>query len=160
MAQQNLVSLFLIAAILLCCQAHASDVCDKAEYVDLCKSVVKGATDPKAAIKTSLEFLLSETQRLKASSGKFKNSQFIDVCTENYDSAIDDLNNSLKNLQSNDIASLKITLSGSLSFYETCNDAVAEGGKGVVKVASKLVKKDNKLKHIAANALHFATLLK
>ncbi|XP_022977265.1 uncharacterized protein LOC111477633 [Cucurbita maxima] len=160
MAQQNLVSFFLIAAILLGCQAHASDLCDKAEYVELCKSVVKGATDPKAAIKTSIEFLLSETRRLKASSEKLKSSQFIDVCTDNYDSAIDDLNNSLQNLRSNDIASLQITLSGSLSFYETCNDALAEGGKGVVQVASRLVKQDHKLQHIAANALHFASLLK
>ncbi|XP_022983388.1 uncharacterized protein LOC111481993 [Cucurbita maxima] len=167
MAENRLVSfslLFLaaVAAATLSCngQAHGSDICDKADYVRLCRFAVKGSNDPRVALKNTIEVLMSQTESAKASSQRLGNSQFIAVCTENFDSAIDDLVKSLQYLESNDKASLQSSLTGSLSFYVTCKDTLVEGGDGVMKLASNLLIKDDMLQRMGANSLYLASLLR
>ncbi|XP_038891721.1 uncharacterized protein LOC120081119 [Benincasa hispida] len=166
MAENRLVSfslVFLAAAtvVLFAGQAQGIDICGEAGYVPLCRSVVKGVSDPAVAIVKAIEHLLFETKRAKAASVKMVNKQAINVCNQNYDSAIDDLEKALEYLKSNDKASLRVMLSGALSFYVSCTDAVMEvTGFGVVKMVSEIVKTDTTLKQLASNCLHIASLLK
>ncbi|XP_022991039.1 uncharacterized protein LOC111487748 [Cucurbita maxima] len=160
MGGKQLVLVFVAAAMVLEGEAEGVDICEKADDVSLCRSYVKGSSDPRPAIKATIEQLLSETKRAKTSSEKLGDSDFIGVCTENYDSAIDDLQNSLLSLEKNDKASLQSSLSGVATFYVTCTDTVSEGGVHIMKMAKKLVKKDSKLQHLAGTSLYLASLLK
>ncbi|CAK9316574.1 unnamed protein product [Citrullus colocynthis] len=163
MAEKQLVSFSLVflAAVLFAGQAQGSDICQEAQYVPLCRSVVKGTSDPTVAIKIAIENLLFETKRAKAGSVKLANAQAINACNQNYDSAIDSLEKGLQYLKSKDKQSLQVMLSGALSFYVSCSDAVVEVSSfGVVKMASTIMNTDTTLQHLASNCLHVASLLK
>ncbi|KAA0034294.1 pectinesterase inhibitor-like [Cucumis melo var. makuwa] len=168
MAKKQSVSfspVFLVVAtavvVLFAGQAQGVDICAQAEYVPLCRSVVKGASDPTVAIKTAIQHLSFETKRAKTASSILGNKQAIDACTQNYDSALDNLQKSLEYLQIKDLPSLRVMLSGALSFYVSCTDAVAEVSTfGVVKMAKNVEKTDTALQHLAGNCLHIASLLK
>ncbi|XP_004135485.1 uncharacterized protein LOC101212847 [Cucumis sativus] len=170
MAKKQLVSfspVFLVVAaaaavvVLFAGQAQGVDICVHSEYIPLCRSVVKGASDPTAAIKTAIGHLLFETKRAKTSSVVLGNEQAISACNQNYDLALDNLQKSLEYLQSKDLASLRVMLSGALSSYVSCTDAVAEVSSfGVVKMAKNVEQTDTTLQHLAGNCLHIASLLK
>lgn len=159
MAENHMVSFSLVVlAAVFAVQVHGTDICSKADYGPLCRSVVKGASDPIAAMKTSIEHLMLETQRAKSTSTKLGKSQSMDVCKQNFDDAIYDLEKSLEYLKKNDKPGLKISLSAALTYYVTCDDAVAEGG--IMQMAEGLLSTDTMLRHMASNCLYLSTLLK
>ncbi|KGN51780.1 pectinesterase inhibitor 12 [Cucumis sativus] len=160
MGEKHLVSfsmVFLLVAVFIS-QAQGSALCDEAAFPALCRSTVKGASDPTSALKITIEHLIFETKRAKDSSLKIGSLKSLGVCKQNFDDAVDDLQSSLAYMQKKDIPSLKINLSAALTFYSTCDDAVVESGDQ--KKASTVLSNDLLLQHLAANCLHLSTLLK
>ncbi|CAK9316576.1 unnamed protein product [Citrullus colocynthis] len=160
MAGRHLVSfsLVILAVAALTGQAHGSAICDKADFPALCRSTVKDASDPTSAMTAAIEHLIFETEHAKDSSQKIGNLKSLSVCKQNLDDALDDLQKSLQYLKNNDIPSLKISLSGALTDYSTCDDAVMENGDE--KKASGVLNTDTLLRNLAGNCLYLATLLK
>ncbi|CAK9316575.1 unnamed protein product [Citrullus colocynthis] len=160
MAEKHLVSFSLVflAVVVFAGQAHGSAICDKADFPALCRSSVKGASDPKSAIKAAIEHLIFETNHAKDSSQKIGHLKSLSVCKQNFNDAIDDLRKSLQYLKNHDIPSLKISLSGALTDYSTCDDAVVESGDE--RKASSVLSTDTILENMAGNCLYLATLLK
>ncbi|XP_008446182.1 pectinesterase inhibitor-like [Cucumis melo] len=160
MGENHLVSfsmVFLFAAVFIG-QAHGSSLCDKAAFPALCRSTLKGASDPTSALKNAIKHLIFETRRAKVSSLRIGSLKSLVVCKQNFDDAIDDLETSLAYMQKKDIASLKINLSAAMTDYSTCDDAVIESGEQ--KKASRVLNTDNLLEQLAANCLYLASLLK
>lgn len=157
MAEKHMV-LYFVAAAVLAGQADGADICEKAAYASLCRSSVKGATEPAAGLQAAIEHLILETKHAKESSMKLGAMKCLDVCKQNYDDAVTDLQKSVQYLTKNDKPSLKISLSAALTDYVTCDDAVMESGNS--KKVGDLMSVDVVLRHMAANCLHLASLLK
>ncbi|XP_038893230.1 pectinesterase inhibitor-like [Benincasa hispida] len=160
MAEKHLVSfsfVFLAVAV-FAGQAHGSTICDKSDYPALCRSAVKGASDPESALKAAIEHLISETNHAKESSQTVGNLKSLSVCKQNFKDAVDDLQKSLQHLKNYDLPSLKISLSGALTDYSTCDDAVVDNGDE--KKALGVLSTDALLERLASNCLYLASLLR
>ncbi|XP_022151919.1 uncharacterized protein LOC111019774 [Momordica charantia] len=161
MGEKNLVCfslVFLAAAVaLLAGHAHGSDICVNANDVPQCRAIVKGATDPVAALRAAIEQLIFETKRAnEASVALAANPGPLDVCKQNFDNAIRDLQRSLESLKIQDKDSLESHLSAALSDYVRCDGAVIEGDMMVQSVG--IFKTDNVLLNMASNVIYLASL--
>ncbi|XP_010551596.1 PREDICTED: uncharacterized protein LOC104822159 [Tarenaya hassleriana] len=130
----------------------AGDPCSTTDFPVLCKSVVKGVKKPSAATAAAIKALLPLTQKAKAKAKKGKD----DTCFSNFDSAIDNLQKSLKNIKENDGFSLNINLSAALTDFETCIDALEEGSPSS---SDPIAKSARLLRQMADNCLSLSTLL-
>ncbi|KAK2636540.1 hypothetical protein Ddye_031332 [Dipteronia dyeriana] len=97
--------------------ATAVDLCKEADFQGLCKSVIKGATDPKKATGLAIKALIVETEHVQEAAKKLGKSQELDVCKEVIDDVIDNLNGALQFLKSNDKGSLNSYLSAVLTDF-------------------------------------------
>ncbi|KAH7570324.1 hypothetical protein ACOSP7_018381 [Xanthoceras sorbifolium] len=126
---------FLAAATLLQWVGHAAasatavDLCKGSDFQDLCRSVTKGTTDPTKATELAIKALLSETTHVREVAKGLEKSQELDVCNEEIDDAIDNLNGALQFLKSHDIWGLNNYLSAVVTDFVTCDDAYEETGK-------------------------------
>ncbi|KAK3223406.1 hypothetical protein Dsin_010431 [Dipteronia sinensis] len=132
--------------------ATAADLCKETDFQELCKSVIKGTTDPTKATGLAIKALIVETQHVQEAAKKLGNSQELDVCNEVIDDAIDNLNGALQFLVSNDKGSLNNYLSAVLTDFVTCDDAYEESGK-----TSPLAKTTETAKNMASNCLALAS---
>ncbi|KAG6713989.1 hypothetical protein I3842_05G181000 [Carya illinoinensis] len=140
--------------ILLAGQACAKNLCDKADYQPLCLSVIKGQTDAYSALESAITVLISQSHRAKSSAGKQGDSENLDVCKESFDDAISNLEKSLNNLKSHDMAGLNINLSAALTDFATCDDTFAESSE-----TNPIGKTDTLLSHMASNCLYLSSLI-
>ncbi|XP_010552665.1 PREDICTED: uncharacterized protein LOC104822979 [Tarenaya hassleriana] len=132
----------------------ADDPCSVTDFPVLCKSAVKNMKDPLSATAAAINALLPLTEKAKAEAQKGKSDGGFSICLSNYDSAIDNLNKSLKNIRENDGFSLNVNLSAALTNFETCNDAV-DGSPA----AKDIAKSAGVLRQMADNCLSLSTLL-
>lgn len=130
------------------------DLCQKADFKPLCRAVVKGLTDPRAALGSAIHQLIIQSRRAMRLADKHGKSEYVDVCKESFDDAITSLGTSLKNLKKHDKASLDINLSAALSDYVTCDDAFSESGMG-----NPLGKIDARMRRMASNCLYLSSLV-
>ncbi|KAA0061069.1 hypothetical protein IC582_006787 [Cucumis melo] len=130
------------------------DLCKKADYPALCRSVVKGLTDPSTAMETSIKKLMVETKQAM-SVAKRQKSSAMDVCIEVYDDAYSNLETSLSSLKSHDKGTLNINLSASLTDYVTCDDAIAERGS-----TSPVTRNNKLLREMTTNCLYLSGLIR
>lgn len=161
MGEKNLVCLslvFLAAAVaVLAGHAHGADICAKADYVPLCRSMAKGAANnPAAALKVAMEKMIVETKRAKAASAKIGKSPALLLCAENYGYNISYLQECLMLLKIKDKNTLMIRLSAVVATYGVCDDAIGESG--IVTQAASLVSIDKRLTQMTSNCLHFTSL--
>ncbi|KAH7568199.1 hypothetical protein JRO89_XS07G0258100 [Xanthoceras sorbifolium] len=138
---------FLAAATLLQLDGNAAA---SATAVDL--SVTKGATDPTKATELAITALLSETTRVREVAKRLGKSQELDVCNEEIDDAINNINGALQFLKSHDISGLNNHLSAVLTDFVTCDDAYEETGK-----KSPFAKIAKTAKEMASNSLALAS---
>ncbi|KAH7515690.1 putative invertase inhibitor [Ziziphus jujuba] len=142
-------------------QAHAgvnnnNDLCCKSDYPALCRSLIKGQTNPFGAAQTVVNHLIMETQRAKKHVARFgsSQSQVIGICQDSYDDALDNLHTCLGNLKGNDKGSFNSNLSAALSDFEVCNDGFNElGESSPVKDVNSL------LENIADTGLYLESLV-
>ncbi|XP_022151772.1 uncharacterized protein LOC111019676 [Momordica charantia] len=157
MGAKNLVCLSLVLVAVAVAQAHAADICAKADYAALCRSMVKGAgNNPVAATRAGIEKLILATKIAREARLKSAKSGALGVCKETFANAISELKMGLDYLQKKDKDSLNIELSGAMTDYTTCDDAIAESG--VVGKAVGIVKIDRTLLNMASNCLYLSTL--
>jgi len=78
-----------------------------------------------------------------------------DICRENYDDAISDLQDSIRNLRKGDKATLTTNLSAVISYYSTCDDAFEE-----MDEKSPLTRANMILEHMVDNALSIVPLMR
>ncbi|CAK7332619.1 unnamed protein product [Dovyalis caffra] len=122
-------AVFLATITILCAgQVTASDFCKGASYKPLCRSLAKGFSNAEEATKASINNLIVQTYRARASASRLGKDQKAQTCVENYDDAIDSLKKSLKFLQARDKGSVRTFISASISAYSTCTDAYEEFG--------------------------------
>ncbi|XP_022151947.1 uncharacterized protein LOC111019796 [Momordica charantia] len=148
------LQVFLVA--FMAGHAHVSNICGKADDVPLCRSMVKGATDPVAATKASIDQLITETKRAKEASVQLGKSSFMGACTQNFGDNILNLQEGLQALKSRDKGTLMSSLSAVVSLYSGCDDAIGEGG--IVTQAAGIVSINSQLIHMASNCLYLADL--
>ena len=125
--------------------ATSVDLCQKIHNnstQELCKSVIKGTTDPRKATELAIEALIVEIGHVKEAN----------VCNEVMDEAIDNLNGALKFLKSNDKGSLNDYLAEVLADFGDCEEAYEESGK-----TSPLAKTTETAKKMASNCLALAS---
>ena len=125
--------------------ATSVDLCKKIHNnstQELCKSVIKGTTDPRKATELAIEALIVEIGHVKEAN----------VCNEVMDEAIDNLNGALKFLKSNDKGSLNDYLAEVLADFGDCEEAYEESGK-----TSPLAKTTETAKKMASNCLALAS---
>ncbi|KAB1202710.1 hypothetical protein CJ030_MR7G024230 [Morella rubra] len=134
---------------------NTKDLCHRADFQPLCRSVVKGLNEPHAALESAINQLISHSHRAKGLAGRHGKSQNVDVCKENFDDAIFNLKTSLKNLKTRDLDSLNTNLSAALSDYVTCDDAFTESSQN-----NPIGDTDTLLRHMASNCLYLSSLLK
>jgi pectinesterase inhibitor-like protein len=131
------------------------DICQKADFKPLCRTVVKGLTDPRVALRSAIHQLIIQSRRaIRLADLHGKSDQYMDVCKESFDDALTSLRTSLKNLKNHDRASLNINLSAALSDYVTCDDAFSESGMG-----NPLGKIDALMSRMASNCLYLSSLV-
>ena len=130
------------------------DLCKKADYPALCRSVVKGLVDPSTAMETSIKQLMVETKQAM-SVAKRQKSSAMDVCIEVYDDAYSNLETCLSSLKSHDKGTLNINLSAALTDYVTCQDAIAEKG-----LSSPITRNNNLLSQMTTNCLYLSGLIR
>lgn len=141
--------------ILLASQAKANDdLCNVTDYKPLCRAAVKGITNPPAAIEAAINQAILETQHAKVLAGRQGKNQNTDVCNEEYDDAINNLQKSIKNLKDNDEGALNSNLSAAINDYVTCGDAYEEGGE-----VSPLADVNKTLQEMVDNCLSLVTLI-
>ncbi|XP_022151923.1 uncharacterized protein LOC111019778 [Momordica charantia] len=157
MGAKNLVCLSLVFLAAAMAQTHAADICAKADHVALCRSMAKGVgNNPVAATRAGIEKLITATKLAREASIKSGRSGALGVCKETYANAISELKTGLDYLQKKDKDSLNIELSGAMTDYTTCDDAIAESG--VVGKAVGVLKNDRMLLRMASTCLYLATL--
>ncbi|KAK0574595.1 hypothetical protein LWI29_025927 [Acer saccharum] len=133
--------------------ATVADLCKETDsFPELCKSVIKGTTDPKKATELAIKALIVKTEHVKEAAKKLGKSEELGVCDEMIDDAIDNLNGALQFLKSNDERSLNDYLSAVLTDIVTCDDAYEESGK-----TSPLAKTTETAKKMASNCLALAS---
>jgi hypothetical protein len=143
------------ATILLAGHAHGTkDLCQEADYKALCRAVVKGLSEPHAALKPAIHLLIIESRRAFELADKQGKSMNVPVCKQNFDDAIDNLQKCLKNLKNRDFPRLKINLSAALSDYMICDYAIT-----VSAFNNPISKNTALLRHMASNCLYLSSLL-
>lgn len=130
------------------------DLCEKADFKPLCRTMVKGLADPRAALGSAIYQLIFQSRRAMRLVNMHGKSEYVDVCKENLDDAIDNLNTCLQNLKENDLASLNTNLSAALADYVTCDDSFSESGQ-----SNPFGQIDELLRDMASNCLYLSTLL-
>ncbi|KAK0598045.1 hypothetical protein LWI29_031000 [Acer saccharum] len=125
--------------------ATSVDLCKKIHSnstQELCKSVIKGTTDPRKATELAIKALIVEIGHVKEAN----------VCNEEMDEAIDNLNGALKFLKSNDKGSLNDYLAEVVADFGDCEEEFEESGK-----TSPLAKTTETAKKMASNCLALAS---
>lgn len=130
------------------------DLCRKADYKPLCRSIVRGQSDPRAAVGSAIYQLIFQSRQAMRLADRLGKSPYAKSCKENFDDAIYNLNTCLQNLRKRDKASLNINLSAALNDYVTCDDTFSESGR-----SNPLRKTDALLRHMASNCLYLSTLI-
>ncbi|KAL5759877.1 hypothetical protein ACOSP7_018382 [Xanthoceras sorbifolium] len=109
------------------------DLCQNTDYKSLCRSVVRGITNPAQATEVAIKALISET-------------------IQEFEDSIDNLNTALKYLVINhDKDALNSYLSAAVTGYVTCDDTYADSGK-----ASPLAQNTTLLGQMGSNCLALA----
>ncbi|XP_022131971.1 pectinesterase inhibitor 12-like [Momordica charantia] len=131
------------------------DICRKADYPAMCRSVVKGLNNPRVAFEAAVRQLMFQTSRAKSVAQRNKDkSSAMEVCFEVYDDAYSNLETGLSNLKSHDKSSLNVDLSAVLTDYVTCDDAINEEG-----ITSPVTRTNAILSQMASNCLYFSSLI-
>ncbi|XP_038886537.1 uncharacterized protein LOC120076712 [Benincasa hispida] len=162
-SRTNICCLLVVAmmAVTLCSKGQAAlislnlslDLCQRADFPALCRSVVKGIHDPSVAIESTIKQLMFQTKQAMNVARRRKSSA-MDVCIEVYDDAYSNLETCLSSLQSHDKGTLNINLSAALTDYVTCDDAVAEIG-----LISPVTRTNDLMRRMASNCLYLSSLI-
>lgn len=162
---KNLISfplVFLaIATLLLAGEVKANtavkrkDLCSGVDYKPLCRSVVKGITDPLTATKVAISYAIIKTKQAYTQSKTMANNDNIKICKEMYDDAITNLEKSLKSLHVKDKGTLNSDLSAAISYFSTCDDSYAESGED-----SPFATLNKILEHMVDNCLVLVTQIR
>lgn len=150
--------------ILLADQAHGrglgsrrrnlgGDICRRSDYPAVCRSTVKGQTNPYAATQVAVKQLISASAAAKKVASKAGRSQVLGICKENYDDALSSLKTSLGYMRTHDKGSFNSYVSAALTDFDTCDDAFSEMG-----LSSPLLKTNTRLRQMASNVLYLATM--
>ncbi|KAF3431224.1 hypothetical protein FNV43_RR25954 [Rhamnella rubrinervis] len=132
------------------------DLCSGSSYPAMCRSIVKGQTNPQCATEAVVNQLVVETKHANTNVDRFGStqSQVIQICKENYDIALTNLQTSLTNLKSKDTAGFKSNLSAALADYVTCDDAFGELGE-----TSPVANTNKMLREMADTGLYLVTMV-
>ncbi|MQL85522.1 hypothetical protein Taro_018043 [Colocasia esculenta] len=143
-------------------KVDAASLCSNTDYPDLCVSAargIRGSASEKALIAASIQAAIKKIQAAKAraasivkavSKGNRAESE-IQTCQEVYDSALADLQSSMKALQRGSITDLKELLSSAMADVDTCDEGYDEAGE-----KSPLAVPDGETDKLASNALALA----
>ncbi|XP_050204976.1 putative pectinesterase/pectinesterase inhibitor 45 [Mercurialis annua] len=149
----------LIFLVLLVTESQAKstrrDLCRSASYKPLCRATLRGISDPRKAIEASIKRAIFKTKSAIVMSRKMRRNENYDICRENYDDAISDLQDSIRNLRKGDKATLTTNLSAVISYYSTCDDAFEE-----MDEKSPLTRANMILEHMVDNALSIVPLMR
>jgi hypothetical protein len=155
-------SLVFLATTTVFLHGHAHSLCigkcdlyRKANYKPLYRSIVRGRSDPRAALESAIYQLIFKSRRAMRLADRLEKSQYAKSYKENFDNAIYNLNTCLQNLKKCDKASLNINLSAALNDYVTCDDTFSESGR-----SNPFRKTDALLRHMASNYLYLSTLIR
>lgn len=130
---------WFLAVLYLKVDPTLSSICKKTDYAAICVSTIapllRGRrADPMSVLKAEIT---AATVRFKAARqlvGKLAANptstktmkDCLSVCLENYDSALDSLQASLRAIDGRDRGTLSSELSAVMTYVETCNDAFRE----------------------------------
>ncbi|KAB2616354.1 hypothetical protein D8674_022942 [Pyrus ussuriensis x Pyrus communis] len=120
-----------------------------------------GAADPISALQIEIKACLNRMQQALAQFKKLgglsaSDMSTVQVCQEEYESAVDDLNGATDAIVAHDVGTIQTRLSGVITYLGTCDDAVAESP------GFKLPFKDEDvvtLRKLASNCMAISTLL-
>ncbi|KAG7029213.1 hypothetical protein SDJN02_07550, partial [Cucurbita argyrosperma subsp. argyrosperma] len=154
-------SLFVAIMACMCFTAHAffnlnigMDICQKADYPALCRSVARGQADPSVVLEATIRLLMVQTYKAMGQARRDKTSA-MEVCLEVYDDAFSSLQTAISNLKSHDKGSLGINLSAALTDYVTCDDAVEESG-----LSSPVTRRNARMRKMTSNCLYLSSLIR
>ncbi|KAM1058309.1 hypothetical protein EV2_032382 [Malus domestica] len=145
--------------------AALEKICAKTDNPVLCSSTIlpfeHGAADPISALQIEIKACLNRMQQALAQFKKLgglsaSDMSTVQVCQEEYESAVDDLNGATDAIVAHDVGTIQTRLSGVITYLGTCDDAVAESP------GFKLPFKDEDvvtLRKLASNCMAISTLL-
>ncbi|KAM7269139.1 hypothetical protein ACFE04_024636 [Oxalis oulophora] len=155
------LSILVVSLLLLALHATATrpsllhphhDICEKTDFVQLCRKSVKGAENVDVASLNAMGALLVEINKRKEAIAKTGNNQLTRLCSRSYGDAVDNLKESMGYLKTHDIGSLMSYLSATLSSFSDCDSAYQEvGGKSPFAANNKF------LEDMASNCLALAS---
>lgn len=133
---------------------NMGDLCGKADYPVLCRSVVRGLSKPSVALESAIRQLMLQTKMARTTAKRLRKSPGMEVCSETYKDAFGNLKTCLSTLKTGDKPTLNINLSAALTGYVTCDDAVAERGG-----TSPVTRTNLTLRQMATNCLYLSSLI-
>ncbi|XP_034227787.1 putative pectinesterase/pectinesterase inhibitor 26 [Prunus dulcis] len=149
--------------------AAVENICAKTTNSALCSSTVlpnlRGNADPTTVLQIEMKACLDLTKgalgQLKKTASNPSTSpadvSSIKVCQEVYESAVDDINGASEAIAARDVGTLQTRLSAVITYFGTCDDAVAESPGFKLPLKEDDVVTLNKL---ASNCMAISTLLK
>ncbi|GKV14553.1 hypothetical protein SLEP1_g25409 [Rubroshorea leprosula] len=131
------------------------DLCQNADFKDLCRNTIQGTNDPNAAVEMSINKLITKTENVKKVDERVSKQPKMSACSSNYDSAINNLKKALESVKQKDKQALMTALSHVVEDYSTCDDMVADG-----PLKSPLGSSNQDMIQMVSNILALATMIK